>query len=313
LVIAFAKRSWYVDSQAILSQKSALIRLILAKHEVHMGETGYAYDLPVAKLLSLGAPPEFSPRLDYLALGLTEEHVPELIRILQDEDLNQADSESDEVWAPLHALRALGALHAVAAVDPLVAMLPRVDDYGEAWILDEFPHIFKQIGAAAIPALVNFLADEQRGMWARAAAADSLAAIGQDYPERRGTCVAALTAALQHFQTQPEELNGTIINALVDLNAVEAASVMEAAYRANRVDISIVGDWEDAQIELGLLDERITPKPPYTWLREAEEESGEQKEMRAQRRVENRRQRQAKAKAKAKRKQAHKQRRRKKK
>jgi hypothetical protein len=49
------------------------------------------------------------------------------------------------------------------------------------------------------------------------------------------------------------KLNGLIVNALVDLNAVEAASVMEAAYGANRVDISIVGDWEDAQIALGLL------------------------------------------------------------
>jgi len=32
------------------------------------------------------------------------------------------------------------------------------------------------------------------------------------------------------------------------------------------VDISILGDWEDAQIELGLLEERLTPAPQYTWL-----------------------------------------------
>lgn len=37
---------------------------------------------------------------DYLKLGLTGEHVPELIRMALDEELHWADSESDAVWAP---------------------------------------------------------------------------------------------------------------------------------------------------------------------------------------------------------------------
>jgi hypothetical protein len=47
---------------------------------------------------------------------------------------------------------------------------------------------------------------------------------------------------------------------------VESAPVMEAAFAADRVDISINGDWEDVQVELGLLPERRTPKPRYTSL-----------------------------------------------
>jgi hypothetical protein len=41
---------------------------------------------------------------------------------------------------------------------------------------------------------------------------------------------------------------------------------MEKAFAAKRVDISIPGDWEDVQIQLGLLDERLTPAPHYVRL-----------------------------------------------
>lgn len=50
---------------------------------------------------------------------------------------------------------------------------------------------------------------------------------------------------------------------LTDLKAVEAASIMEEAFAADTVDLSIQGDWEDTQIRLGLLHERLTPKPNY--------------------------------------------------
>ena len=45
---------------------------------------------------------------------------------------------------------------------------------------------------------------------------------------------------------------------------------MEQAFAADKVDISIQGDWEDVQIELGLLAERLTPQPHYVWLPEAQ-------------------------------------------
>jgi hypothetical protein len=41
---------------------------------------------------------------------------------------------------------------------------------------------------------------------------------------------------------------------------------MEKAFAAKRVDTSIPGDREDVQIQLGLLDERLTPAPHYVRL-----------------------------------------------
>ena len=62
--------------------------------------------------------------------------------------------------------------------------------------------------------------------------------------------------------------NALIIADLTDLNAVESTSVMEAAFKAKKVDLSIQGDWEETQIYMGLLHKRITPKPEYGWVAE---------------------------------------------
>ena len=49
---------------------------------------------------------------------------------------------------------------------------------------------------------------------------------------------------------------------LAELKVVEAAPLMEEAFAARRVDDMVMGDWEDVQIELGLLAERLTPFRP---------------------------------------------------
>ena len=70
------------------------------------------------------------------------------------------------------------------------------------------------------------------------------------------------------MQPTIQTLNAFLMSYLVDLKAVEAAPVMEKAFAADRVDISVQGDWEDVQIRLGLLDERLTPAPDYHLLPE---------------------------------------------
>ena len=62
------------------------------------------YTDPVARLLDYGG---FDlrrinePWPDYLELGFSGEHVPELIRMATDDGLNNAGQDSLEVWAPL--------------------------------------------------------------------------------------------------------------------------------------------------------------------------------------------------------------------
>ena len=79
------------------------------------------------------------------------------------------------------------------------------------------------------------------------------------------------------------------------------APLVEQAFGTGRVDLSIMGDYEEFQIAVGLLKERLTPRPKYGWfmpeIREAFVEYEEQM---------IKRQRQAEKKEKQKRKQAKK-------
>ena len=55
--------------------------------------------------------------------GLTAHHVPDLIRMLRDPALLDAPADSPKVYASIHAWRALGQLHAEAAIGPLLELL----------------------------------------------------------------------------------------------------------------------------------------------------------------------------------------------
>lgn len=71
-----------------------------------------SYSVPLNRLLTYGDCRNWP---NYQELGLTQEYIPELIRMATDEELNWADPDSLEVWAPIHAWRALGQLRAEEA------------------------------------------------------------------------------------------------------------------------------------------------------------------------------------------------------
>ena len=97
------------------------------------------YQPPVERLLTYGESDRIRPDdwPDYPELGLGPEHVPDLIQMATDEALNEADAESTEVWAPLHAWRALGQLRAVEAVEPLLELFDRLEE--DDWVHEELP------------------------------------------------------------------------------------------------------------------------------------------------------------------------------
>jgi hypothetical protein len=115
------------------------------------------YTFPVNQLLALGDVRDETHWPDYLAYGLDTSHILELIRMGTDEELQWADSESVEVWAPVHAWRALGQLRAEAAIEPLLGLLKNIDEEDDDWADTELPKVFGLIGPAAIPALTAYL------------------------------------------------------------------------------------------------------------------------------------------------------------
>lgn len=161
------------------------------------------YAPPVAQLLALGDVSE-QDAIDYLALGLGPDHVPDLCRMILDEDLRWADSESAEVWSAVHAWRALAQIGSPDAIDALLALMERIDDYDDDWTMTELPDVFAAIGPVALPALTRFLADHDQKMWARVTCVDCLdARWSKRTPKRGRNAPASLRASLASTPARP--------------------------------------------------------------------------------------------------------------
>lgn len=233
-----------------------------------------AYSEPVNQLLNLGYP-TIHEWPDYLAMGLTSADVPELIRLVQDEELRwmEATGEEEDIpewYAQIHAWRALAQLNAEESVPALVSILHQVDDYDDDWTGEELTDVFAMIGPAAIPPLAEYVASPENKTYARGAACGALKKIAEEYPESREDCVAALVKALELFERNDETINAFIIWDLVDLKAVEQIDLIEEAFKAGNVEEMVGGDFEDVQIELGLMAKRKTP-PRYSLFSRREE------------------------------------------
>ena len=118
--------------------------------------------------------------------------------------------------------------------------------------MEELPAVLGMIGPAALPALTAYIADSSYDEDARISAISSVEKIGTRWPEARPVCVALLMKQLELFTENEPEVNGFLILALVELQATEAAPLMEQAFAAERVDPIVIGEWEDVQVELGL-------------------------------------------------------------
>jgi hypothetical protein len=230
------------------------------------------YPSPVDKLLTIGEPDPAGSQgwPNYLELGLGPEHIPDLLRMLADDELLDPEllkegAEKPEGWAPHHAMRALGQIRDVAAVEPLLSQSDRLIDYDEGlgeWGMEELPEVYGLIGPAAIPALTAYIADKSHGVDSRTNAATGLEKIAEMHPEAREEIVASLTRQLESAQANDPRLNAFIIDNLINLKAVEAAPVIERALTTDSVDMDIVGDWDDVQAALGLKPPKEMPITP---------------------------------------------------
>jgi hypothetical protein len=202
---------------------------------------------------------------DYPArFGLGGGHVEALIQMACDPVLLDGDPDSAEVWATLHAWRALGQLRAEAAAAPLLDLLstPDMDDA----MAGELPVVFGMIGPPALPLLAAFLADRANPEYGLTTAIAAVSAIGERNPACRDECVGILAPMLDPAGDIDPSTAGFVVCALLDLAAVEAIDPIREAFRRGAVDVSIPGDLEDVEVALGLLERRTTPRPHYGML-----------------------------------------------
>lgn len=220
------------------------------------------YPPPLDRLLQLGSPEDLDS-FDYLSLGLSEQHIPSLIEILEVyqelrfSDLNQ-ESDDPALWAPVHAWRALGELKAESAIPALIRQLHQIDDHDDEWFMEEAPKVFEQIGPASIEPLGEYLSDSNNLLFPRVTASVSLVQLGQAYPESKERCKELLVQTLKSYADNDETINAFVIDSLIKLDAAETAPLVEKVFEEDKVDQLVFGDFEDFQIKLGLIE----PPPP---------------------------------------------------
>jgi hypothetical protein len=218
-----------------------------------------SYTEPVSKLLYYGDCRHFTQWPDYLKLDFSKEHIPALIRMATDKELNWGDSNSLEVWAPTHAWRALAQLHAEDAIVPLLQLFHELKDDDLA--VKELPIIYQMIGPKAVPALMDYIAEDSHGVHPRITATQSIKCIAKAYPKAREPCLLVLQKQLERFRENDPAFNGFLIGYIIDLQAVELLPLIQRAFDCDCVDVTIAGDVEDVEIELGVRTHRSTPQP----------------------------------------------------
>ena len=195
------------------------------------------YGEAMAGLLALGKPKDGEDyRIRAQQLGT---QVPDLIRMVLDDDLNQRDEDDPAVWAPFHAMEIIALLGPQEAAGPLLACLRDMD----GWPDELLRRVYAAIGPGAIPILGTCLEDSAESTLARGRASNVLVAVAQAHPPARADVVAYLTAFLDRpsadASADEETVTAFVIGDLGDLKATTAYEAIRRAFEQNRVDPQI--------------------------------------------------------------------------
>jgi len=174
------------------------------------------YAPPVAALLRLGEPvfggpgQDLSRWVNYPAVHqFRAAHVADLLRMADDAALYEADADRSEVWASVHAWRAL-ALMAFRGITPAEAvadiLLRRSEERpDDDWTTDDAVHVLGLIGAPALHELTEIVRYPNRLAGLRTTAACALAEIGEWHPALREEVIGTLCFTLRDVVENVEE------------------------------------------------------------------------------------------------------------
>ena len=193
------------------------------------------------------------------------------------EDLGDLAEEEDAELLPVTAWRTLGELEAEAAVEPLIDMLREYDEESgcDNWVAEEMPPVFGKIGPSAIEPLIRLAKDALAVDFVRSTAVRALRQIADYHPHTRDHVVASLTEFMTAAAANDADLNAGVMVELVELRATEAAEPIERAFAADRIDVGMMGDWDQVRKELGVEGLGLEmPENPYNSLDGLRERSG---------------------------------------
>ena len=219
----------------------------------------YTYIAPVAQLLTLGS--KYNLKVawpNYLQMGFTREHIPELIRLMLDFELanlpwDENEQEPDVVYGQIHAWRTLTQLQATEAIPAMLNLFHSLDDNFDDYISVEVPRALGILGEAALIPSYELLMDQSQSTNVRIHAISVVTEIARRFPVLRRNCVRLLIDALVEYKNNDAGTNSFIILGLATLKSQEAALLVEKAIREGYSDVNFSGDYRCYKRSIGLL------------------------------------------------------------
>ncbi|MGE4157715.1 MAG: YecA family protein [Planctomycetota bacterium] len=233
----------------------------------------------VAELLTKGDPREWEDWPNYLDMGFTQEHVPALIEMATDADLNFAPSDSLRVWAPVHAWRTLTQMKAKEAIKPLLLLFHFMPD--NEWV-DELHEFYDAMGREAIGPFDEVW--DMYGPESQMQIISCLQVIIENHDDAHEECRSFARARLaQHADNDPG-INGWLIAILMNLDDKTSIGLIREAFRARDVLHDVAGDLLTIEKELGVPPDENFPyldtmPERSSWLDVPEEEDDEDEEV----------------------------------
>jgi hypothetical protein len=199
----------------------------------------------------------FRDWLNYRKRGIGPEHVGDLIRIATDPAQFEDEWDSKAMLAASHAMRALAQMKAKEAVGPLIQFIGRCYDEDCSSVADELRAVLGRFGPEALPELEAHLANGSEDTGPRGVVADAIAELGDYDPSQRDACIAILNRQLERtFEKEHDrEMTSILVDCLLALEATETSALIQRIYESGQIDEEIAGDWEEAQVALGLRED----------------------------------------------------------
>lgn len=197
------------------------------------------------KLNNIGKPSD--DWQNYLDYGFDDNDIEALLDIVKQDSLFSLLSHGDEIWASIHAWRALGQLGNKKAIKPLIELLNQFSLSDDDWSTHELPQVFALFGKQAIKPLKLFLSIKTNEEYARVIASDALAEIQRLNNSLRPDIIRAYQHYIQSPDDRTYDLNGLIIANIMGLKANELFEPIKQMFADNIVDDSICGNLKEVK------------------------------------------------------------------
>jgi len=220
----------------------------------------------------------FKPNF-YEPFGFDSEDIEELLKLALDEEYFELDFEEQEeetdrfFYATIHAVRVLALLKAVKAIEPLAKRMLEDElnnDHNE-FLNDNFLDLVESIGKEAIAPLEKLLFAYPSNALSLSLIDGFEKILARDKPQWER--VETILVRYLHNNSYHDGGVAFAISALIDFTQDKHIELIRDTFANKKVDLMWRGDLEDIEIELGLRQERTTPRPQHSFANFLEDEN----------------------------------------